>query len=154
MTLGGYSVYCVCSASMTRACLRERQCVRCLLSAAGRLDLSVARSLSHTWLMLKHALRNLQNTCVVLRAHYVIIFLFGSFRFALKPPVQVKKVSKRNRRSRFRLHVANGRSHGTGALSVNAAAWVRTRMHAYVLVAGGTHGIRLSLHVVCTDART
>ena len=75
MTLGGFSAYRV----------------RCLLSAVGRLDLSVARPLSNIWLMLKHAPRHLQNTCVVLRAHRVLSFSFGSFRLALKAPGQVKK---------------------------------------------------------------
>ena len=109
----------------------------------GRLDLSVARSLSRIWLMLKHAPRHLQDTCVILRAHYVFVFFVWIFSSRTEGPRPSQKVSKRICRLCFGLHVANSNSYGTGVLSGNAAAWVRTRMHVYAPVAGGTHGTPL-----------
>ena len=86
ITLGGYSVY--------------------LMSAAGHLDLSVARSLSHIWLMLKHAPRHLQNTRVVLCAHCVLLFFVWIFSSRTESPSASQKVSKRNQAMRFGLSVA------------------------------------------------
>ena len=141
MTLGGFSVYRVPTStgaaanetsfnvSVARACLRERQRVRCLLSAVRHLDLSVARSLSRTWPMLKHAPRHLQITCVVLRAHCVLLFFVWIFSSRTEGPRPSQKVSKRICRLYFGLHVASSRSYGTGIPSGNAAAWVRTRIH-------------------------
>ena len=98
----------------------------------GRLDLSVARSLSHIWLMLKHAPPGLQNTCVIFSAHYEFVFFVWIFSSRTEAPSASQKVSKRICRSCFGVLVANSRSYGSGVLSGNAAAWVRTRSHEYV----------------------
>ena len=55
------------------------------------LDLSVARSLPHIWLMIKHVFIDLQHTCVVLRAHCVSLIFVWIFCLALKAPGQDNK---------------------------------------------------------------
>ena len=138
MTLGGFCAYGVRIVSTHLALY---------LRVMTRFDLSVARSLSHRWLMLKHALRRLQNTCAVLRAHCVLLFFVSIFLSRTDGPRPSQKVSKRICRMCFGQYVASSRSHGTGVLSGS------TRMHVYVRVAGGTHGIRL-LCVWCARERT
>ena len=101
-----------------------------LMSAAGHLDLSVARSLSHIWLMLKHAPRHLQNTRVVLCAHCVLLFFVWIFSSRTEGPSPSQTVSKRICRSYFGVLVANSRSYGSGVLSGKAAAWVRITTRA------------------------
>ena len=89
------------------------------------------------WIFLSRA------RCVALRAHCVLLFFVWIFSSRAEGPRPSQKVSKRICRLCFGLHVAKSRSDGTGVLSGNAAAWVRTHIHVYVLVAGGTHGTPL-----------
>jgi hypothetical protein len=138
MTLGGFR--CVAFARISRASGKSRNQWFSLheethnpggMFAVGRLDLSVARSLSHIRLMLKHAPHHLQYTRVVLCAHCRLLFFVWIFSSRTEGPSPSQKVSKRICRLCFGLHVANSRSYGTGVLSGNAVKRTRTHSHMH-----------------------
>ena len=89
-----------------------------------------------------------------MRAHYTLSCFVWIFLSRTDGPRPSQKVSKRFCRLCFGSRAASSRSHGTGVLLGNAAAWGRIRMHVYVRVAGGPHGIRLMCVCVrCTHER-
>ena len=88
--------------------------------------------------------RHLQNTCVVLRVCTLrlVSFLFGSCRLALKAPGQVRKFPNEFAEcvSGCMMPTADHMVRAYYRAMLMRAAWMRTRMHVYVLEAGGTHG--------------